>query len=321
MRLSALLLAAGLTPTPAQASSCASPPASWGSDWSAYAGWCRGCCGTFVRSGTQSRCDPGPNWGCRAAGAPAAVVPAVPATMEGAVLKGVQSGIQQGLQNAAQQRQRQAAENARQLQRMLDDRAALEADELERASELERRRKAADDADRREEAVKTKATVEGMRGLGKSAGLKPKDLSRRTRAKPADALALDCAMASVYSRFQALGPRGAELARGLKGEVEAVLADLRAKPPSGAAGAATSVSVGRDSADARAGGETQLVASVLFTRDEATGELRLSVQHSVSGAGAAETAGQTLVSLDRAGRLLEFEGTPEAEACLRRLAR
>jgi hypothetical protein len=241
--------------------------------------------------------------------------------MEGAVLKGVQSGIQQGLQNAAQQRQRQAAENARQLQRMLDDRAALEADALETASEVERRKKAADDAARRDEAVKTKTTVERMRGLGKASDLKPKDLSRRARAKPADAKVLDCAMAAVYARFQELGPRGAELARGLRSEVEAVLADLRAKPPSGAAGAATSVSVGRDGADAGVGGEAQLVASVLFTRDEASGELRLSVQHSVSAPGAPERAGQVLVSLDRSGRLLEFEGTPEAEACLGRLAR
>ena len=160
-----------------------------------------------------------------------------------------------------------------------------------------------------------------MRGLGNASDLKPKDLSRRARARPADALALDCAMAAVYARFKTLGPRGAELARGLRREVEAVLADLRAKPPSGAACAATSVSVGRDDAGAGASGEIQIVASVLFTRDEASGELRLSVQHSVSGPAAPERSGQVIVSLDRSGRLLEFEGPPEAEACLERLAR
>ncbi|MDE2293051.1 MAG: hypothetical protein KGL53_13300, partial [Elusimicrobia bacterium] len=123
-----LLLAAA----PARAD-CSSPPASWGSDWSAYQGWCESCCGVFHRAGTQSRCDPGPNWGCRGtssgSGAGAGLGTA-PTTLQGAVLQGIQSGIQQGLQNAARQRQLQE-------QRAAEERARRQAEEA-RAEEVMR---------------------------------------------------------------------------------------------------------------------------------------------------------------------------------------
>lgn len=326
MRAALLLLA--LLPAGAAAADCSSPPATWGKDWSAYESWCRGCCGTFVRSGTQSRCDPGPNWGCRGAGGSAGTVgtpapPAVPKTMEGAVLQGVQSGIQKGLQDARERRRRQQAENDRQLQRTLEESAAIEADALETAAELERLRKADAEKARASSERKARSKAESMRGLGRpSAPLAPKDLARPGRPKTSpSAAALDCLTAAALGGAEALGPAGKDLARGLRSELAGVLAGLRARPPSGTAGAVTTVSVGRDQAVAGPDGESQVVVSVLVTRDESSGELRLSVLSSVSGPSGPGQETQGLAVLDRAGRPSAYEGPPDAEACLGRLAR
>lgn len=334
------------SPVPARAD-CGSPPASWGTDWSAYESWCRGCCGTFVRSGTQFRCEPGRDWGCRASGAAkgGGYVPVVPNTMQGAVLQGIQTGIQQGLQRAAESRRRAEAEAAAAAarQRVAEaeaeasrevSNATLERGTKETTSEIERRRKAKSEKAKTEEAARAKAAAAAMRGMPPkpaaerppavkpAPALSPKDLSRPARAKPApETAALACLTAASYADLEALGPAGSALARDLRAELADALADMRARPASGAAGAVTSVSVGRDQAVAGPGGESQVVVSVLLTRDETTGELRLSTLSSIRGPGASEASRQSLAILDRSGRSVASEGPQEAEACLERLAR
>ncbi|TBR24685.1 hypothetical protein EPO15_03585 [bacterium] len=326
---------------------CNSPPASWGTDWGAYESWCRGCCGTFVRSGTQSRCDPGSNWGCRGSGAApgGGYAPAVPNTMQGAVLQGIQTGLRQGMQRAAEQRRRAEAEAAASEARRQAAEAEADAERREANSSLERgvkettaqleeRRKAAAGKAKAEAAARARAAAAAMKGLPQrpAAGrppavkpapaLAPKDLSRTGRAKPApEDAALSCLTAGAYADIEALGPGGAALARDLRAELADTLAELRAKPPNGVKDAVTSVSVGRDQAVAGPGGESQVVVAVLVTRDEATGELRLSALASVRAPGAPEAARQALAVLDRTGRPAASEGPPDVEACLARLAR
>ncbi len=140
-------------------------------------------------------------------------------------------------------------------------------------------------------------------------------------AKTTPAAALDCATAEAFADAEALGPAGRDLIRGLRAELAGVLAGLRDKPPSGKAGAVTSISVSRDSASEGAAGGTQLIIAVLITRDEATGEVRLDVQSSIRPPGGPERASQNLVAVGRDGRIRDHSASPSATDCLDGLAK
>ncbi|MFA6091621.1 MAG: hypothetical protein WCU88_00035 [Elusimicrobiota bacterium] len=130
--------------------------------------------------------------------------------------------------------------------------------------------------------------------------------------------ALDCAVSEVYGQAEGMGEEGRGLARQLRQDLRAILADLRAQPPSGTQDAHKIFSSGRDYIAKDKERQEQLIVKVLVQRDEKTGELHIDVQSSALRGAHPEQTAQNLIYLDAKGTVIRKEVSPAAEACLSR---
>lgn len=144
-----------------------------------------------------------------------------------------------------------------------------------------------------------------------------------TAPSPADAAderrtkVLGCAIAEAARDAAAAGPEGQALAAEVKADIRQVLAELKARPPSGRDGDTKVFTTGKDYVVKGPAGEGQTVVRVTVVRDEKSGDLSVDVMSSVGGDGRPEAASQNIIALDPEGNVKSKETSAAAEACLK----
>lgn len=141
----------------------------------------------------------------------------------------------------------------------------------------------------------------------------PGELAASRRAK-----ALGCAVADAGRLAASAGPEGAKVAAELDADLARILADLKARPPSGDEKDEVVFTSGNDYSVKDAAGERQFLARLTVVRTERTGEVRIGVESSFTEAGRTEQGGQDIIHLDSSGAVTAKEVSRATGSCLER---